>query len=320
MRTLICFLILLPWVCYTQGSFPPAAGAQGTTAIHKDSSVFVNWATNCITSRGLQDIAVLGSPLVTLGDDYNATDKSGINGTVSLGDGGEAILTFDLPITNEPGWDFVVFENSFDGLFLELAFVEVSSDGVNFFRFPATSEVQDTLQTNGFGNTNPTKIDNLAGKYKAQYGTPFDLEELDGEIGLDINNITHVKVIDVVGSIAETFASFDQFGNKINDPYPTNFTQGGFDLDAVGVIHQNLSAGIISDDTNLFQVFPTVTSHQIQINSSTSLGEVQLISLEGKVIYDVNVPDQQHVINVENLNQGIYLIKTDHGIKRFAKI
>ena len=34
------------------------------------------------------------------------------NGIVSLGDGGEAILSFERFIENGPGWDFAIFENS----------------------------------------------------------------------------------------------------------------------------------------------------------------------------------------------------------------
>ena len=89
--------------------------------------------------------------------------------------------------------------------------MEVSSDGVNYFRFPATSYTDTTVQTGSFGSTDATKINNLAGKYRALYGTPFDLEELKNENGLDVNNITHIKIIDVVGSIQNQYASRDQY-------------------------------------------------------------------------------------------------------------
>ena len=119
--------------------FPPPAGVVGTTAIAADSSIFVAWATGIELQRGYEDIAAddlveasNGAAELALG----APDDPSI---VSLGDGGVATLTFDKPIRNGEGFDFAVFENSFDGAFLELAFVEVSSDGENFVRFPATS-------------------------------------------------------------------------------------------------------------------------------------------------------------------------------------
>jgi hypothetical protein len=115
---------------------------------------------------------------------------------------GSAILTFQNPISNGTGFDFAIFENSFNDVFLELAFVEVSSDGVNYIRFPATSNTQTTTQIGPFDNTgDATKLNNLSGKYRAQYGTPFDLQELTGNPLLNINAITHIKIIDVVGSI-----------------------------------------------------------------------------------------------------------------------
>ena len=83
-------------------------------------------------------------------------------------------MQFSTPIFDGANWDFAVFENGFSDTFLELAYVEVSSDGINYFQFPCTSYTQDTLQIGGFGSVDATKIDNLAGKYRAHYGTPFD--------------------------------------------------------------------------------------------------------------------------------------------------
>ncbi|WP_432798750.1 PEP-CTERM sorting domain-containing protein [Poriferisphaera sp. WC338] len=221
------------------GSFAPAAGQTGSTAIHKDDVAFVGWATGATVVRGLADIANPGGANASFGTDSEAIGKA--EGTsldvVSLGDGGSAILTFDTAIANGDGADFAVFENSFSDVFLELAFVEVSSDGINFFRFDAVSETQTTTQVGGFGTLDPTNLDNLAGKYRQGYGTPFDLEELVGTIGLDVNNITHVRVVDVVGSINPLHATTDSLGNVINDPYATPFSSSGFDLDAVGVIN-----------------------------------------------------------------------------------
>lgn len=311
--------IFIPFLLIAQGSFPPAAGQLGTTAIHKDSSVFVGWASNCVVTRGSQDIAVQSSPLVTTGDDYMATGMSGANGTVTLGDGGEAILTFDYPIVNGTGWDFAVFENSFDGQFLELAFVEVSSDGINYFRFPATSEIQDTLQTDPFGNTDPTKINNLAGKYKAQYGTPFDLEELAGTTGLNVDSITHVKIIDVIGTIDDAYATYDQYGNKINDPYPTDFAAGGFDLDAVGVIHQDVAA-FMQENTENFEVYPAATSNNIYIKSEKiPIGEIIVYSIDGQIVMKTRCHGNIAVINLVNLESGIYIMSTGFGSKQFVK-
>ena len=68
------------------------------------------------------------------GDTNSPLGKAGDGTILSLGDGGEATLTFSTPISNGQGADFAIFENSFSATFLELGLVEVSSDGQNFVR------------------------------------------------------------------------------------------------------------------------------------------------------------------------------------------
>jgi hypothetical protein len=139
-----------------------------------------------------------------------------------------------------------VFENSFSDTFLELAYVEVSSNGADFVRFPSVSLTQATTQVGGFGTLDPTNIHNLAGKYRGGFGTPFDLADLIplASPTLDLDSITHVRVVDVVGRINAApgnpgySPSLDADGRIINDPYSTPFPSGGFDLDGVGVINQ----------------------------------------------------------------------------------
>lgn len=238
----ISVLFLLFFVSKTTyAQFAPAAGKPGSTALKHDSSCFIAWAKSCEIIRGYRDISRQDSGYADAGTAQAATGPALQNGIVSLGDGGTATLTFESPITNGPGWDFAVFENSFLDTFLELAFVEVSSDGNKFIRFPAVSLTDTTIQTGAFGYTFPEKINNLAGKYRVGFGTPFELEELKDSVGIDITSITHVRIKDVTGSLLPPFASLDSKGNKINDPWPTRFSSGGFDLDAVGVIHSKVS-------------------------------------------------------------------------------
>jgi hypothetical protein len=240
---------LLIWLASAQAQFHPPAGVPGSSAIHKDSAAWMNWASSCQLVRGYQDVSSPLLGITTVGDSSSACGVAGNSGVVSLGDGGFAILQFPYPIRNGAGYDFAVFENSFSDDYLELAFVEVSSDGVNYFRFPSVSNTQDTLQVGTFGLLDATRINNLAGKYRMNYGTPFDLQDLYGINDLDINHITHIKIIDVVGSVTDSLASFDSQGQKINDPWPTPFASSGFDLDAVGVLHQQDETGV---NANLF--------------------------------------------------------------------
>lgn len=248
-RNLLLILLLFPIVTMAQqGPFSPQFDLPGSDAVHKDSSIIRFWAINCQVNRGFRRIDMPDSGLVSSGVELNAVGKSDAPSVVSLGDGGEAIVTFMGGINNGEGPDFVVFENGFgmgESAFLELAFVEASSDGVNYFRFPSLT-TQDTLnQLEGFEYTDASHYHNLAGKYTVGYGVPFDLSVLPDTVLLDKSNITHIKIIDVVGSVDPNYCSRDSEGKIINDPWPTSFEQGGFDLDAVGVIHSTIPLGVI---------------------------------------------------------------------------
>ncbi len=229
------------------GAYDGAAGTNGSLAVAKEDPAFVAWATGFTDLvRGPAQINDLSKGYASFGAGGQAIGPAAGDSydVVSLGDGGRITLTFASPIADGPGWDFAVFENSFSDLFLELAFVEVSSDGVNFFRFDAFSETQTNTQVGGFGTVDPTNINNLAGKYRQGFGTPFDLAELAGiNPLLDVNAITHVRIIDVVGTITPAFATADSLARLINDPWPTPFSSGGFDLDAIGVRHVAGAAG-----------------------------------------------------------------------------
>ena len=214
------------------GPYAPAAGQAGSTAIIKTDPGFAGWAT------GYQDYlpgsnasATFRTPNLALGP---ATGNSA--DVVSLGDHGSITLTFAGVIFNGAGADLAVFENSFSDTFLELAYVEVSSDGSNFFRFPSVSFTPGP--TGAFGATDPTNIDGLAGKYRAGYGTPFDLAQLSGVAGLNVNAVKYVRIVDIVGD-GSAFDNYPPaFGgpHPIYDPYPTS-DSGGFDLEAVGALH-----------------------------------------------------------------------------------
>jgi hypothetical protein len=288
--------------------FAPAEGENGTTAIFKDSSVFVSWANHIKITRGLQDISKPSIGYANVGDSSSAIGMAGLNGVVSLGDGGVAVLQFNAPIVDEAGPDFAVFENSFDGLFLELAFVEVSSDGVHYFRFPATCNSDTTTQIWSFGLSDATKIHNLAGKYRAEYGTPFDLSDIEDHILLNKQAITHVKVIDVVGCIQNQYCSRDSNGNKINDPWPTDFGSGGFDLDAVGVIHQK-AVGVQEFELRNVSVYPNPAMDVLYVNLSSINYYVEVINVIGDVVLKSENTSDTTVLSLYELKQGIYTLR-----------
>ncbi len=244
-KQLLTLLIFITgFAANAQGPYPPAAGVAGSTAISKDTAIIQTWASGIELQRGYIQISDTsqynaGDNKASFGQAVNALGMAEGSSTevVSLGDGGIATLTFDQLIVNGPGADFAVFENSFGDTFLELAFVEVSADGVNFIRFPSVSLTQTANQVGAWDELDPTNIHNLAGKYRQGFGTPFDLSDLESNPLVDVNAIRFVRITDVVGCIDPQYAGYDSQNNIINDPWPTPFNSCGFDLDGVAVIN-----------------------------------------------------------------------------------
>jgi hypothetical protein len=214
------------------GPYADAAGKPGSTAVSKDSTAIAAWAvayTDYLPGPNVS--ASFATAAEALGPATGvATD------VVSLGDRGRITLTFGGLIVDRPGADFAVFENSFSDTFLELAWVEVSSDGTHFFRFPGFSFTPGPV--GGFGAVDPTNVDGLAGKYRGGFGTPFDLALLASVPGLNVQAVSHVRFVDIVGdgSVFDNFPTAFGGPNPIYDVHPT-VASGGFDLDGVGVMH-----------------------------------------------------------------------------------
>ncbi len=306
--------IVLSSASHSWAQFAPQAGMEGSTAIHKDSSLFISWATECAVDRGWKNIALSDSGFVGYGVQEDAVGPVD-NLVVSLGDGGVATLVFEVPLADGPGWDFAIFENGFKSVdenlaFLELAFVEVSSNGIDFFRFDATSLTQHDEQLATFGVLDATKLNNLAGKYVIHQGVPFDLNEMSGKTMLDINNIVAIRLVDVVGSIEDDFASFDADGNKINDPWPTPFETGGFDLDAIGVIHNQSNIDAVKPiDQDFFTVYPNPATGHINIKAEQDLRRALIYDMQGSMLKESYLGDMENIISLEGLPKGLLVIK-----------
>ncbi len=331
------FLLVLPASAWAQ--YAPAAGQAGTTAIYKDSTAFVSWAVSCKVERGFINIEDT-TETYTQGDSTsnraffgipeNAVGKPGSNAdVVSLGDGGAAVLTFEHPITNGAGSDFAVFENGFQAqtapfqYYLELAFVEVSTNGRHFVRFPAVSLTQDTVQIGNFGQLDPTKIHNLAGKYVLNYGTPFDLEVLADSAGINIDSINYVRIVDVVGDIDSAYARYDSKGHIINDPWPSPFWSDGFDLNGIGVIHQKgepADVKSLSENLSGFNVYPNPADNQMTVHTEKpGLFRLTVYSIGGKRMVLKNDLHKIIQLNTSGWPNGLYILKIQSGAHLFIQ-
>jgi hypothetical protein len=300
--------------------YSPAPEEAGSNAVSINDQRIVGWASGAEITRGYIQLdnpskEYQGSNKATNGELTSATGgaEGTIGDVISLGDAGVILLTFDTPIENGEGYDFAVFENGFEIGAIELAFVEVSSDGVNFFRFPAVSVTQNTVQLSNSGKQDVKNIYNLAGNFEKGFGTPFDLSELSDVDGLDLYNITHVKIIDVVGTINPQFGSIDSYGNIINDPFPTAFHTGGFDLDGVAVLNDNTVDALSTIDKTLISIYPNPAKSTVNITMRTD-ALVSIYNMNGSLIYLEDLTEGINQLNIEaiGLSSGMYFVQTEN--------
>lgn len=316
MRNKLIFICSMAFIIlcneYSFGQYPPPPGYAGTTAIYRDSSVYYKWATHCSVIRGYIDIADTnltynGSNRASYGDTSLVTGYP-TGQALSLGNAGSATLTFDTVISDHEGWDFAVFGNGFEDNYLKMAFVEVSSDGEHFVRFPSVSLTQTQVQISNFDTIDTRKINNLAGKYRVFYGTPFDLYELKDSAGIDIHHITYIRVVDVVGDIQVPYAQYDSQGHIINDCFPTPYNTSGFALDGAGLVHNAPSS--VDDNLHIpkVSILPNPCSHQARFFAGTSAPlHYQIMCQMGQVVFQSSFSISTSV-DIDDFPPGIYFV------------
>jgi outer membrane protein assembly factor BamB len=204
---------------------------------------------------------------------------------------GSLVVGFDNPIWNGPGTDFAVFENGFisgGGIFGELAYVEVSTNGTDFVRFPSVSLTSSPVGP--FQTFDPTNVYNLVGKHINGWGTPFNLDDLatdplvlDGTV--DLNRINYVRMVDIPGN-----GSFlDSLGNPIYDPWLTTGS-GGADLRGLGVL--NVLAPTVAVAPGVSLTFPPrditlgASATQTITLSNTGSGPLSFVGAKWELIGD----------------------------------
>lgn len=239
-------------------------------------------------SRALGPATGQNTDIVSLGElTRQDLDQGRAPGSITLAFGGPDALRDGDAIRNGKGYDFVVFENGFtsqattaagsrqDQMLAELAYVEVSTNGRDFARFPCVSLASGPV--GAYGTIEMSNVHNLAGKHLNAggicTGTPFDLAELASHPAVvsgtvDLNDIRYVRIVDIPGSgdfydeaaaciapgTGPQWAHYTA-NHPVYDMWPT-WGSGGFDLEAVGVLReQELSADInldgIVDDLDL---------------------------------------------------------------------
>ena len=164
---------------------------------------------------GLKDF-----PGVVLGEPDGKGPNAGGLDVLSLGAGGEIILSFgDATMANGQGPDFAVYENAFyvggdpNKVFAELAEVSVSQNGTDWVTFSCNPDLEGPVWPGCAGGT-PTLPCTEAPDSVHLIDCGGDLFDLE-DVGLDSAN--YVRIRDL---------SQDSSGNT-----------AGFDLDAVGLLY-----------------------------------------------------------------------------------
>jgi hypothetical protein len=122
-----------------------------------------------------------------------------------------------------------------------------------------------------------------------------------------------VKIIDVIGSIDSNICNYDQYLNKINDPFPTPFPSSGFDLDAVGVINQGPLNIILENSENILENFRVINGMVVFDLKSVQKADfkVEIFDLSGKIIFQKNYKNNLEAtqnIDIQSFKNGIYLL------------
>jgi hypothetical protein len=217
------------------------------------------------------------------GDNFDIVSLGDLNSSqIAAGaSAGQITLSFSRGIGNRAGADFAVFENSLgtsSTVFAELGYVEVSSDGTHFARFPSASLTPSAVGP--YGSIDPTNVHNLAGKhvnaYGNSWGTPFDLSDLSADPlvqskQVNLSGIRYVRIVDIPGD-----GSFKDSNNRpIYDAWLT-FGSGGFDLEAIGVTHDWLGGDANLDGVVNAKDLGVLASHWQTAQSQFEQGDFDL--------------------------------------------
>lgn len=193
-----------------------AAGDVGETPHAKSADPFADRVVS-FTPGPSAGFGADKLPGVVLGPPQGGGGAAGSLDVVSLGQGGTLVVALDdQPLIDGPGADLLVFENAFAG-FIETGRVAVSADGKTWHEWPCAAQqapdypgcagVTPVFSAAGNG-ISPTSAA-LAG------GDAFDLQAL-GAIGPGPWRLVRISDTGVNQYLG---------------------TSGGFDLDAVAVIH-----------------------------------------------------------------------------------
>jgi prepilin-type processing-associated H-X9-DG protein/prepilin-type N-terminal cleavage/methylation domain-containing protein len=221
--------------------FTALVAATAATSASEGTSALADqfFASQVVSSVPGSGQGAFGDPTQTLGGPSGEGATMQSLDVYRLGVGGSLILGFGQhAISDAPGADFIVFGDQFyvNGNpaqdYAELAYVAVSSDGVNFATFPTSSSTPGPVGV--FGNINPANVSGFAGINPVYAnvntntinpfdptvagGDAFDLSTLKNspQVTAGLVNLSDIQFIRLTDVVSGT--SVDSNGNTIYDP------------------------------------------------------------------------------------------------------
>lgn len=219
-RSILLSSCLLLTACGSAEELVPRADSKDAGGTSQSAVSTVAYATKVVSytkgdKGGFNEDKL---PDIVLGPPHGGGCCAGSLDVLSLGDGGEIVLSFDSPIVDGPGVDFLVFENSFEygggSVLAEPAEVSVSDDGVHWTAFPCTATAWPYGTCAGWHPVHASPESPIDPNDPAKAGgDPFDLA------AIGVTSARYVRIRDM------------------NRKFPAAPPTAGFDLDAVAAIH-----------------------------------------------------------------------------------
>ena len=132
-----------------------------------------------------------------------------------------------------------------------------------------------------------------------------------------------MRIVDVIGTINSSYCSYDSQGNRINDPYPTDFESGGFDLDGVAVMNENniyaSTESFLVDKK--FEVYPNPSKGIITMDflgdENTPVG---IFNFAGSLIWQGTATPGEQIDLTNYFKPGIYFVRLSDDSRSAQKL
>lgn len=130
----------------------------------------------------------------------------------------------------------------------------------------------------------------------------------DNDVDLDNNGFGN-PFTDIMSGIV----TLTPDGEPLNDGDPVNcffnYDASGNNTIDFGFFDPNVPSSVINLNGDIIQIFPNPVRNELTIKDNSSLSQVEIVDLLGRVHLTVNPTEATQIINLTTLPKGIYLVK-----------